>query len=135
LAFAISISCVSVCAGSAGLTTSALACVPISVIGVKSSCGSNPMSFRRAGLAARMPVLPISGCGMGDMLAGDIAAGALPALDHQRLTQSRCEQPANNAADHVARPARLVRDDLGDRPGRVVAPGSRSRAERQQQGT
>ena len=59
-ALAISINCASVCAGSAGLTTSALACVPISVIGEKSSCGSKPMSFRRAGLAARMLVLPIS---------------------------------------------------------------------------
>ena len=104
------------CAGRAGCTTRTLACVPSSVIGAKSNCGSKPMLLlargvggQNAGVAHEQRVAV--GRGLRGLFGGDDAAGAGAVLDHQRLTQNRepacCSAPGRSRRS--GRPGRARR--------------------------
>ena len=84
------------CVGRAGFTTRTLACVPMRVIGEKSRCGSNRMSFPVRDWPRECRCCPSAACSrrrrLRGLLAGDVAAGARPVLDHDRLAQHRCNK-------------------------------------------
>ena len=61
------------------------------------------------------------GSGTGDLLGGDVAAGAGPVLDDEGLVQDVLKPPADDARQHVARPARREGDQQRDRPVRIGA--------------
>ena len=131
------INCCSVLTGSAGFTTSTLAWMPMSVIGAKSSCGSNRVVFPRAeigrencGVAHQQRVAV--GVRLATCSAGDVAAGARPVLDHDRLAQHRLQQarPARGRSRRSGR--RHWRDDQRDGTGRKVERRGRRCAKRKQ---
>jgi hypothetical protein len=68
---------------------------------------------------------------VGHGLGRDVAAGARPVVDDDRLPQDLLKLAAEDAGEHVARPARREGDHQHDRPGRVVR-GARRRHVAQQ---